>query len=56
MENTPSRIAADILCAAIAANKIAIHQSSDDALSAVFTTIHAAAKKDYDSSLSNPNK
>lgn len=59
MENTPSKIAADILNAAMAANKIGINHHSADSIAEAFTTIHAAvheaAKKDYDASLSSPH-
>lgn len=60
MENTPARIAADILNAAMAANKIIINQSRESSIAEAFTAIHAAvheaAQKDYNASLANPHK
>ena len=55
MENTPVRIAADILNNAIASKAISLESSAPDSYVAAFNIIHAAvheaAKKDYDANL-----
>lgn len=59
MENTPARIAADILNTAMTSGKISFEEYTAEEVASLFTTIHAAvheaAKKDYEASLSNPH-
>lgn len=55
MENTPSRIAADILVAVIEAKQLYIESPVDvvTAFNDIHTAVHEAAKKDYQANLFN---